>query len=252
MLFTIGTAQIALQSRFGAVMFLTGKLLRFALFLLFLMLLLGRVKTIGIFTFWEVMFFFATWQFIDEVVQFFMREVYRFRAKILNGYFDYTLLRPLNSLFHPLFGGADVLDIPILLLSILFIFFAATHIDGITLIGVLLYVVLVINAFLIALSFHIATLAIGILTTEVENTIFLYRDITQMGRFPIDLYREPVRSILMFVIPVGIMMTFPAKALLGLLNPAFIFIALGVGFLLLSLSYTFWIYALRYYSSASS
>jgi ABC-2 type transport system permease protein len=95
-------------------------------------------------------------------------------------------------------------------------------------------------------------LGFGILTTAVDNMIMLYRDLTQMGRFPIEIYHEPLRGILTFVIPVGIMMTFPTKALFGLLSIQGISIALALGLGLFVLSMKFWQYSLKQYSSASS
>src|SRR5579863_9965406 len=108
---TLGTSQIAFQSRFGAILFLLGKLLRYVFFLLFLVLLIGRTKTVVGYTFWQICLFYATFNLLDTLPQFFFRNVYRFRQQILNGYFDNLLLKPLPSLFQPLFGGSDVLDL---------------------------------------------------------------------------------------------------------------------------------------------
>jgi ABC-2 type transport system permease protein len=118
--------------------------------------------------------------------------------------------------------------------------------------GLILYILLIFNAFVIATAFHIAVLAIGILTTEVDNTIMLYRDITRVGMMPIDIYHEPLRSFLTFVIPVGIMMSFPVKVLLGLLSWWGVVSSLILGAIFLGLSLKFWGYALNQYSSASS
>ena len=102
------------------------------------------------------------------------------------------------------------------------------------------------------LSFHILVLAIGVITTEVDNTLWLFRDITQMGRFPIDIYQNPLRSFITFVIPVGVMVTFPAKAAMGLLSFNSVLISVGIGVAFLYLSIMFWRFSLKKYSSASS
>lgn len=249
---TTASSQIAFESRFGAVIFLVGKLLRFAFFLFFLFIITSRTKSLVGYSIWQVVFFYATFNLLDSVPQFVFRNVYRFRSQILNGYFDYLLLKPLPSLFHPLFGGSDLLDIIVLIISIFFIGFAAAHIPHITLLNTIGYISLVVNGLLIALSFHIFVLAVGILTTTVDNAIMLYRDITQMGRLPVDIYKEPLRGLLTFVIPVGIMMTFPGKALLGLLSlqTALIAFVIGIAFFWISLS--LWKHSLRSYTSASS
>jgi ABC-2 type transport system permease protein len=250
--FTLGTSQIAFQSRFGAILFLLGKLLRYVFFLLFLMLLLSRTKVIVGYPLWQLMLFYATFNLLDTLPQFFFRNVYRFRQQILNGYFDNMLLKPLPSLFQPLFGGSDILDLFMLFLAAGFIMYAGIQSGHATPLHVFLYLLLICNSFVIALGLHIFVLGIGILSTAVDNTVMLYRDLTQMGRLPIEVYQEPLRGLITFIIPIGIMMTYPVKALLGLLSVQGIILAMVFGTGMLFVSLRFWQYALRHYISIST
>lgn len=246
------TSQVAFISRFGAVIFILGKILRFVFFLLFLVLLGSRITTISGYTLWQMIFFFLTFNLIDTLPQFFLREVYRFRSYVVSGDFDYILTKPISPLFRSLFGGSDVLDFSILSLSIIFILFSAGNIGTISFSGIALYTLLILNALLIAFAFHVFVLGIGVLTTEVDNTIMLYRDITNMGRVPVDVYLEPLRGLLTFAIPVGVMMTFPVKALMGLLTIQAVVVSFLIGGLLLYASLLLWRFALKNYASASS
>ena len=246
------STQIALSSRFSASIFVIGKLLRFAFFFFFLVIILSKTNAIAGYSFWQVIFFFATFNLVDIVAQLFMREVYRFRSYVVSGEFDFFLSKPISPLFRSLLGGSDVLDIPMLFLSIVFVLLSAVQIGAISFVGVLLYIVLVANAFLIAVSFHIMVVALGVLTTEIDNALWMYRDLTAMGRVPIDIYKEPLRGILTFGLPVGIMMTFPSKALMGLLSIQSVVIALLIGVAVFYVSLKFWQYSIRHYSSASS
>jgi len=229
-----------------------GKFLRFAFFFFFLVIILSKTNTIAGYSFWQVIFFFATFNLVDIVAQLFLREVYRFRSYVVSGDFDYFLTKPLSPLFRTLLGGSDILDLPMLFLSTVFVVVAAVQMEAISLAGVLLYIVLVANAFLVALAFHIAVIALGVLTTEIDNALWMYRDLTAMGRLPIDVYREPLRWVLTFAIPVGVMITFPSKALMGLLSTQSVVIAILIGIILFYGSYMFWQYAIKHYSSASS
>ena len=246
------TTQISLESRFGAAMFTFGKLLRFVFFLLFIILLGVKTNVIGNYSLWQMVLFYLSFNFIDTTAQLFLREVYRFRNYVVNGFFDYILIKPMSPLFRCLFGGADILDIFLLFISISALVITITHISGITIQGIVFYILLLANGLLIALACHIIVLGIGIVTTEVDNTLWLYRDLTQMGRFPIDIYKEPIRSFLTFVVPVGIMITFPAKALMGLLTVSAVCMSLILGVLFFTVSLYVWTYALRRYTSASS
>lgn len=248
-LMTLVSSRVAFVSRFGAIIFIIGKILRFASFLFFLFILSSEVKIIQGYTLWQMIFFFATFNLVDTLAQFFLREVYRFRYYVVSGNFDYILIKPLSPLFRSLFGGSDVLDLSMVLLTTIFLIYSGEKIGNILIGNILLYSLLVLNAFLIAIAFHIFVLATGVLTTTVDNAILLYRDFTQMGRVPVDIYHEPLRSLLTFALPVGIMMTFPAKAFLGLLSTEVIILSFLIGIILLFLSIKFWRFSLAHYTS---
>lgn len=218
----------------------------------FLYILLSQTKSLQDYTFWQVIFFYATFSMIDGIPQFLLREVYRFRRHVISGYFDYVLVQPQKTLFKSLFAGSDVLDIPLLLFSFGLLFYAAFQVGPVDFAGVVLYILLFINALIIALAFHIFVLGLGILTTEVDNSIMLFRDITRMGQMPITIYQYPISFLLTFVVPVGIMMTYPVQALLGLLSPFLIILSFVFGLGFLFASYSLWKYALHQYQSVSS
>lgn len=241
-----------LTTRFSFIMFLFGKVLRFALFFGFLLFLLSRTKVLVGYNLYQVAFFVLTFNLIDTGVQLLFREVYRFRPLVVSGNFDLVLVKPFNPLFRVLAGGADVIDLFMFIPFSAGVIYLLGKLGPLSILHVAGYFLLLINAFLIATAFHIAVLALGILTTEIDNTIMVYRDITRMGMVPIDIYKEPLRGFLTFVIPVGMMMTFPAKALMGLLSWPAILVSFLIGGLLFYLSLKFWQYAIRRYSSASS
>ncbi|MBI4990875.1 ABC-2 family transporter protein [Candidatus Gottesmanbacteria bacterium] len=252
LILSINSFQTFFLSRFGAVIFLTGKIVRFILYLVFLVLLVSKTKILAGYNLWQVILFYLTFNFIDSITQMLFREVYRFRQYILSGNFDLLLVKPVNSLFRILFGGTDFLDFITLLPFIIFIIIVIAQLPQISLLGLLFYLLLLINAITIAMSFHILVMALAILTLEIDHAIMIYRDFTGMGKLPVDIYGEPLRSFVTFVIPVGIMMTFPVKSLVGLLSFDAVIMAFVFGIILFIVSLTVWNYSLRQYTSASS
>lgn len=244
--------QTSLYSRFNAFILIFGKLLRFGMFFFFLFIIGSRTKIISGYSLQQIIFFYLTYQLIDTIPQMLMREVYKFRGYVVRGDFDYFLAKPFSPLFRALFGGPDILDVPMTIISLVAIFYTTASIGTLSVFNVVSYFVLVGNAIIIAISFHIFVVAMGVITTEVDNAIMLYRDITQMGRLPIDIYKEPLRGFLTFIVPVTIMMTVPAKAMLGLLSFPFMLLAFFISGLFFSLSVISWKKALQEYSSASS
>ena len=231
--------------------FLIGKTLRFLFFFGFLYFLLLGAKSLAGYNSTQAIFFFLTFNVIDVICQFLFREVYRFRPMIVNGDFDFVLVKPISALFRVLMGGADVIDfltIPPLLLVAAFIGLSlhptASH--------VVLYVLLLLNGLIIATAFHIIILSFAIITTEIDHTVMIYRDLTSLGRLPVDIYKQPLQGFLTYLIPVGIMTTLPVKAIIGLATPTGIFWAFAIGVIAVFVSLRFWKFALRKYSSASS
>lgn len=252
LLLSTASAQTASSSYATIVFFTIGKILRFFLFLGFILLLQFRTKSLGGYTTWEVILFFAVFNFIDTASQLFFREVYRFRPHITTGTFDFYLLKPFSPLFRSLFGGMDILDLPLLVISFGFVIFSAVMIGNISFLSSMLFILLLINGLVIAAAFHISVLCVGILSTTVDQLLWIYRDLTVFARVPITVYQEPIRGFMTFVIPVGIMIAFPSQAMLGLLSPLMIVIAILIAAILLCSSLLLWRYSLKQYTSASS
>lgn len=233
-------------------MFFVSKFIRYALFVSFLYYLGSGVKIIGGYSWEQMLFFYLVFILIDTIVQMFFREVYRFRPLVISGGFDMVLAKPFPPLVRCLLGGPDYIDLGVLIILLaVVIYFVSTYIHP-SLSQIFLFLLMLGNTLLVAAGFHIMVLAIGILTLSVDHLIMVYRDLTALVRIPVDLFTEPIRSLITFVIPVGLMYSFPAKTLLGLLSWQMILVSLALGLSTLYLALKFWRFALRHYSSASS
>ncbi len=250
-LLTRNSFSIVMGQRVALTFFLTGKLLRFFLFTAFLFFLIQGTNGLIGYTGNQAIFFFLVFNLVDVLAQFFFREVYRFRPKIISGDFDLTLVKPANALFISLLGGADIIDFITIPPLIIATFYIGSQFHP-TVLSTLYFVLLLLNGLLIATAFHIAVLAMGIITLEIDHTIMIYRDLTSFGRFPVDIYKQPLQGLLTYIIPVGIMITFPAKALMGLVSTNGILISLLIGIISIFLSLRYWNFALKKYASASS
>ena len=240
-----------LLEKFSFLIFLFGKSVRFAMYFGFLYFLVHGTKTLAGYSVSQTIFFFLTFNVIDIISQFLFRGVYRFRSLIVSGDFDLVLVKPINPLFRSLLGEADVIDLATIPPLLFAVGYLGNQLNP-TLLHTSFYILLLINGLLIATAFHIAVLSLGIITLEIDHTVMIYRDLVSLGRFPIDIYKEPLRSILTFLIPVGIMISLPAKGLMGLVSPIGVLGSFVLGALTLFASMRFWNFALKQYTSASS
>lgn len=238
---------------FAAILFLIGKIARFLLFFFFIFNLLDHTKGLAGYTKDQIITFFLVFNLVDVATQMLFRGVYYFRDQVVNGTFDFILAKPMSPLFRIMSRQTDFLDLLTLVaLIVYFISFLAGSSIVLSPITILAMSVMLVASLAIALAFHIIVVSIGVLTTEVDNSIMVYRDLTQMARVPVDMYAEPVRVALTYFIPVALMITFPAKALMGLLSFPTLLLSLFLASCFLLLSLRFWKFSLSQYSSASS
>lgn len=87
---------------------------------------------------------------------------------------------------------------------------------------------------------------------KVDNLAFLFGSIFDAARWPITLFRGVLRTILTSVVPIAIMTSYPALAVLGQLSPLRALIAWATALGLMALARVVWQWAIRHYSSASS
>jgi len=243
--------QTVLTHKLILFMFTFAKLLRFGFFLAFLFFLVRGTQTLAGYSSQQAIFFFMTFNVVDVVSQFLFREVYRFRPQIVSGEFDLVLVKPMSALFRALLGGADVIDLVTIPPLLVAVYLVGAHLSPTTP-QIIFYIALILNGLIVATAFHIAVISLAIITLEIDHTIMIYRDLMNLGRFPVDIYKQPLQGILTYLVPVGIMVTLPAKALMGLVSPQGVLISFALGAAALFISLRFWNFALTKYSSASS
>lgn len=251
------TAQAAFQITFvnrnTNLLFLIGKILRLSMSLLFLFLIKQNIQTFAGYTTDQMIVFFLTYQFVDVFAQVLYRGVYIFSNLMCNGDFDFHLAQPINPLFRALTGRPDINDAIFIIPTIFISIFIVLNLNlVITFSGLLLYLILLINSFIIATAMHILILAIGVITIEVDGVVWIYRDFMRLGQFPVTIYMEPLRFALFFIVPVGMMVTLPAQVLLGMAPSYSLVVVSVVGILSLVFSLKFWGWSLKRYGSASS
>jgi len=240
---------IATQSKASTILFFVAKMIRFAMFFFFIYYLVSNTKTLKSYSVDEALIFFMTFNIIDSLSQAMFREVYRFRQMVVSGELNSVLVKPYPILLRVLIGGVDPMD---LLISVGYMILAGYMIHATGAVSVfsgLVYIGLILNSLVLATAFHIAVLGFAIMTTDVDHSILIYRDLTSAGRFPLEIYREPLRSFLTFVVPVGIMMSYPSQALFGTLSLLHGAGGIAISIVTMLFSLYFWQYSLRKYQS---
>lgn len=111
---------------------------------------------------------------------------------------------------------------------------------------------LLLASLTILYSLWILTVCAAFFVVRLDNLVYLFSSVFDLARWPASIFRGFYRVIFTFVIPLAIMTTYPALALLGKLSVPIVAWTVGGTLLFATLSRRLWVRAIRHYSSASS
>jgi len=173
--------------------------------------------------------------------------------RIRSGAFDYTLLKPVDAqaiVSASRYEPWKVFD----LLGAIGLCVYALHLRGEVpspgeiALGMALFVVGVLAMY----SLWIICAAASFWVVRLDNLPYLLGAIFDTGRWPVQVFGGVWRVVFTVVIPVAVMTTYPAMALLGRLSAATALFSVGVAIAMLVGSRMVWRAAIRNYTSASS
>jgi len=173
--------------------------------------------------------------------------------QIRQGTFDFVLLKPADAQFlvstskFEVWKGLDVL-------AALGILGWAFHLLGRAppAAGVALSLALLGCAVLVLYALWILVVAAAFWVVRLDNLAYLFDAIFDFARWPVSLFKGGWRFFFTFVIPLGLMTTYPAEALLGVLSPRTALLSV-LGSLAFALAARgAWTRAIGHYTSASS
>ncbi len=242
-----------LSNRVDSSSFFIGKLVRFVFFLVLILSIFNHTDLMAGYGKYEVILFFLTFNLIDVIPQALFRGIYLFREDVRKGNFDFILSKPINPLFYSLTRLTDVLDTIFLLPVIALLVYVVFQIPGgVEFSNLFAYILFLLLGLIIVVAIHIISACITIWTLESGNFIWFYRESMTIGRFPPEILSSTVQLLFTFIMPIILIVGFPAKILLGALSFKWALFGAIYTFLFLAFSLWFWQVSLKKYSSASS
>ncbi|GLH98099.1 ABC transporter permease [Phytohabitans aurantiacus] len=106
-------------------------------------------------------------------------------------------------------------------------------------------------AVLLMYALTVAMMALAVKLVAAEELGQVSYAFVELSRFPVDLYRNPVQTILT-IVPIAFLTTYPAAALLGRLDPYMLLLAPAVAACAGVLATLAWRRSLRSYAGASA
>lgn len=117
---------------------------------------------------------------------------------------------------------------------------------------ILLAAALLLAAILVLYSIAIIVVSIAFFAVRVDNLLYLFQSIFDVARWPVSIFRGALAIIFTYFLPLALMTTYPALALLGKLSPGVAFGALASTLGFAAFARLVWRLSIGKYTSASS
>ncbi len=201
----------------------------------------------------EVLLFFAFMNTIDVMFQLTCRGLMLVPAMVRKGEYDTLLTKPVSPFFLTCFKLFDFMDLGTFVFAIGFLAYAIRDLPyalGGT--QILIAAVCWICSFVMAVCLNILIAALSFWTTEIENGMWIYRDLVYVGRFPPEIYPVGIRKAFTYVLPILLIVSTPTLALIGRVQAPTLALMLCMTAILVLLSRFVWLQGLKRYTSASA
>lgn len=184
---------------------------------------------------------------------FFSTNFDRFSQVIHMGQLDMVLTKPLDSQFFLTFWRVNFAASSRILIAFVYTILVARqlHISPSPM-TVLFCVLLAIVGLVLLYSIWFTVITLILWFTRLSNLADLLFTITGAARYPQEMFREGFWYFFVFIAPLTLIITTPAKVLFQKLDMTSLFLLIVLALVFFVISRKFWKFALRSYTSASS
>ena len=176
----------------------------------------------------------------------------QFSDKVRKGDLDLLLVKPINSQFFVSLQKASTAMIGNMMLALSWFIYSIVQMSEFQWMR-LFWLLILIPCGLVALyAMRFFLAATSVIFARSENLQFIWYQIYRLGMRPDSMYSPWIKWVILTALPVGVIASVPARALLEPPAPWLFAWAVVLAVLLLYACNRFWKFALRFYSSASS
>lgn len=175
----------------------------------------------------------------------------RIVTHVQDGTLDFILLKPISSQLWLSTRTVSPWGITDVIVGCLIIVYYGSKLH-LTLANYLISLIPLLCGILILYSLWFMLGATSIWFVKIYNVTEVLRGLLQAGQYPLVAYPIAYRIFFTFIVPVAFLTTVPTEALLGKTSMPWLIAAGVITLILLFISSSFWRFALKFYTSASS
>jgi len=209
---------------------------------------------IGGWTLGQAMVLLAVYYLMDGLIEMFiapnMREIMN---QVREGTLDFVLLKPVSAQFMATLRTINIWRVANVLVGLSLSVFTVQRLAisiGPREAG--LFALTLAAGFAVVYSFWLVLVTLTFWFVKLDNLEQIIWQAYETGRYPIEIYPVWLKATLTYVIPVVFIITVPAGALAGRLEPGAALLSLAVAAGGLLASSWFWRFGLKHYTGASA
>lgn len=216
-------------------------------------ILYARTDTLGGVSRGEAVVLLGTCQIVSGVLWTFIEpNVAWFRDQIVDGKLDDTLLKPVPSIFLASLGTCAPLWLAQAVTGLAVVVIGLRDLGIVpTVWGVFAWLLTLTIGIVLTWSWRVLLASVAFWAPSFQPEV-LFKALWQFGRYPVSIYRQPVRFSLTYVLPIAFIATIPAQALTEGPRPRMMLVGGAVGIAAFLIVQAVWHAGLRRYTSATS
>ncbi len=212
-----------------------------------------QADTLGGWSLGEAIVLLGTYQIVSGLLWTFIEPNLRwFRGQVVDGALDDILLRPVPSIFLASLGTCAPLGLLHVVGGVVVLTIGIGRLDAAPTLGSAMAWLLMLGvALAVAWASRVLLASLAFWAPSLEPGV-LYSAVWEFGRYPVSMYRPPLRFALTWMIPVSLIGTLPAQALARGAEPVHLVAGpVGAAAAILLVNVV-WRAGLRRYTSATS
>lgn len=170
---------------------------------------------------------------------------------VRKGTLDFVLLKPADAQFLVSTARFELVKLSDCVAGFVILAYALRRLDLLPRLGdIMLTAVLLACAVAILYGVWVLVISLAFTFVKVDNLSYLFASIYDAARWPASVFKGPLAFVFTFVLPLALMTTYPAEALLGRLELGSAALAVGTALVFLVASRLLWLRSIRGYTSA--
>jgi len=212
-----------------------------------------QTNLIGDWTLEQTRVFLGVLFVVDSFYMIFLQDnLDRFSDKVSKGDLDLLLVKPVASQFMASFQRLGTANLGNLLIAMAWLVWSLSRLSDFSALRLLWLIIMIPNGFLVFYAFRFTFAASSVIFTKSENLQFIWYNIYKLGTRPDSIYFPWMKYIVLTLLPVGLIASVPARAILNPPDMILFAWALFFGPFLVFMTAKYWKFCLKHYTSASS